>query len=251
VDSFRDANYHYIVYEYHEAVELFDLCANPAKKNELFASPDDATSQVLWSLWSKHWMIMIARTLRFLHRHDIIHGDISLENLIVLKHNFQLRLLDFGLARFVSSSRAKTEYYSSFLPDGLVLSQYYAGKKFGKLRYMSPELFSGQPCNLFSNDVYCLGVTMYGLFTGLPCYILPIQQSDVWFNIIWTGRWIPDATLFTRVEARSTYMKLSPTVLNCIDRLLKPQTCRLSLSQLLSHPCLQIYDANFKYSSTV
>jgi serine/threonine protein kinase len=109
----------------------------------------------------------------------------------------------------------------------------------GKIRYMSPELFSGNPWDAFSNDIFSLGVILYSLLTGRP----PFQQadnSDVWFNVIYSGQWLTNA--IKKQPSAHVYTHLSTEALDLINCIIKPEAQRLTLNGILSHPWLNVKD---------
>lgn len=75
----------------------------------------------------------------------IVHGDIKPSNLL-LDGNGQVKLGDFGLARFLSDDQRR---------EGLS----------GTLDYMAPELLDGQPAS-YQSDMYALGATLHELSYG-------------------------------------------------------------------------------------
>ncbi|HEX9067572.1 MAG TPA: serine/threonine-protein kinase [Ktedonobacterales bacterium] len=78
---------------------------------------------------------------------QIIHRDIKPDNLMV-DVRWNLKLLDFGLARFEGQGGLTTK-----------------GTVVGSLYYVSPEQLLGKPLDGRS-DVYALGVSMYEMLTG-------------------------------------------------------------------------------------
>lgn len=88
--------------------------------------------------------------MRFIHRLDIAHQDIKLEN-ILLDDYFNIKLADFGSA----IDLAKTEGLSS--------------KAIGTPAYMAPEvatLAKGEHFDARQADVYSLGMTLLVLLVG-------------------------------------------------------------------------------------
>ena len=97
-------------------------------------------------------------SVEYIHRHNICHMDLSLENFLIddvpihlhevngkqIIHfdvdQVQIRMIDFGLGeRFENGSN-------------------FESKKFcGKPNYQSPEVTANMPFNAKSNDVFCLG----------------------------------------------------------------------------------------------
>ena len=95
------------------------------------------------------WQDIAERLLRavgLLHRRQILHRDIKPENLL-LGHDGELRLLDFGLA---------------YCPG---LSQDLPWALPGTPSYIAPEAFRGEVPTP-QQDLYAVGVTLYYLLTG-------------------------------------------------------------------------------------
>lgn len=95
------------------------------------------------------WQDIAERLLRavgLLHRRQILHRDIKPENLL-LGHDGELRLLDFGLA---------------YCPG---LSQDLPWALPGTPSYIAPEAFRGEAPTP-QQDLYAVGVTLYFLLTG-------------------------------------------------------------------------------------
>ena len=96
-----------------------------------------------------------------LHQFGLMHLDLKPANFIV-KPNLEVVLIDFGLSDFsVSDAMAKN--------DSLNCKTYTAGTP----AYMSPEQFTGQTVDKFS-DYYSLGVVWYELLMGC----LPFMADD-------------------------------------------------------------------------
>ncbi|KIO15650.1 hypothetical protein M407DRAFT_34769 [Tulasnella calospora MUT 4182] len=84
----------------------------------------------------------------YLHREDIVHGDIKAGNLLISADGHVL-LCDFGLTK---STYAQTST---------------ALKGAGTLRWQSPELWNNEP-RTFASDVYAFSMTIVEVFTSLP-----------------------------------------------------------------------------------
>src|SRR5690606_34342844 len=116
--------------------------------------------------------------LHYAHtRHDehgaplnLVHRDVSPHN-VLLGFEGEVRLIDFGVARFDSVLREKTR----------------AGVIKGKFGYMSPEQAWDRPLDGRS-DVFSIGIVLYELLTGRSVYgqsddpvtmIRKVRQADI------------------------------------------------------------------------
>lgn len=97
--------------------------------------------------------------LAYLHSHQLIHRDISPDNLMLTRDNSgapHLKLIDLGIAKAIDETMSLTG----------------TGSFIGKVYYASPEQFR-QNVDARS-DLYSLGVVMYELATGAR----PIRETD-------------------------------------------------------------------------
>jgi len=89
----------------------------------------------------------IAEGLSHAHEHNIVHRDIKPSN-VILTSSGEAKIVDFGLARFVSpGASTQTMTFS------------------GTLSYMSPEQVMGRPVDARS-DIWSLGVITYQLLAN-------------------------------------------------------------------------------------
>lgn len=93
---------------------------------------------------ARRFFIQMLNALEHCHKHNIVHHDIKLENLM-LSADLSIRLIDFGLSKRVTKGSPITEFSGSPL-------------------YMPPEIFALQPHNE-SVDIWSLGVCLYYMVT--------------------------------------------------------------------------------------
>ena len=98
----------------------------------------------------------VAEGLTKAHEAGITHRDLKPENLMVSGDGF-VKILDFGLAKPVSSSRERSDMCTTSLtPSGLVL---------GTVEYMSPEQAGNRRLD-FRSDQFSFGLVLYEMVTG-------------------------------------------------------------------------------------
>lgn len=103
-----------------------------------------------------HFGRLISNAIAYAHEHGIIHGDIKPANAIATGSG-QPKILDFGLAKHLSSIHADTAFSPSSSTD--------SGCAIGTFPYMAPEVLRGKRRGIWS-DIWSLGVLLYELATG-------------------------------------------------------------------------------------
>ncbi len=93
--------------------------------------------------------------LEAVHGRGIVHRDIKPDNLMVIEldQQPQLKILDFGISKFLQDD----ELRQSLTSTGIVLGTPY---------YMSPEQARGDPDLDHRADIYAVGGVLYSLLTG-------------------------------------------------------------------------------------
>ncbi|HEX9759553.1 MAG TPA: serine/threonine-protein kinase, partial [Candidatus Acidoferrales bacterium] len=92
------------------------------------------------------YVLDVCRALDYAHRRGVVHRDIKPAN-IVITTDGTIKVVDFGIARLVDTSRSQT---------GLLI---------GTVNYMSPEQVRGERVDGRS-DIFSVGVMFYELLTG-------------------------------------------------------------------------------------
>ena len=145
----EDIDKYYILMEYCENGELFDLILSKRKLSE-----ED----------SAYYFYQLVNGLEYIHLNNIIHRDLKPENLLLTKNNI-LKIIDFGL--------------SNFKPEDNLLST-----PCGSPCYASPEMVSGKKYNGITNDVWSIGIILYAMIYGYLPFENVNNNNDLLFKKI-------------------------------------------------------------------
>jgi serine/threonine protein kinase/Tol biopolymer transport system component len=105
----------------------------------------------------------VASALSVAHEAKIIHRDIKPEN-IMLRADGLVKVLDFGLAKFIGKNRTPAAAVDSEAANAALVDT-TPGMVMGTIAYMSPEQVRGLPTDA-RTDIWSLGVCLYELATG-------------------------------------------------------------------------------------
>ncbi len=105
----------------------------------------------------------VLKALAYAHGKGIVHRDIKPANLLWAKAEKQVKITDFGLARFIEEGR-RTHTQMAGTPY-----------------YMSPEQIVGGEVGHLA-DQYAVGVTLYEFITGM----VPFREGDVLYHHVHT-----------------------------------------------------------------
>jgi serine/threonine-protein kinase len=132
-DFFREGEDLFIVMEYVEGIDLYDLLDDCGRV------PYDVGAVIA---------MQVARALDYIHYRAIVHRDIKPAN-VMLSRQGGVKLMDFGIARDRSYDRDLTQ----------------TGTGIGTPSYMSPEQILGDKLDARS-DIFSLGILLYQMVTG-------------------------------------------------------------------------------------
>jgi len=142
-DFYKEHGAYFIVLEYVEGVDLYDLLERCGR------FPLDVAAIIA---------MQIARALDYAHYAGIIHRDIKPANIMVSRSG-GVKLMDFGIARDQSFGD---------------LTQ--TGTGLGTPSYMSPEQILGDKLD-FRSDIFSLGIVLYQMCTGRKPFIEDEHRS--------------------------------------------------------------------------
>jgi len=158
---------------------------------------------------AKIWFRQMVQGLQYLHSLNIAHRDLKCENILLSRH-WNVKLADFGFARFCVDSDGKR-----------VLSQTYCGSA----AYAAPEVVSGTPYNPKLADVWSLGIILYIMVNAT----MPFDDSNL-------KKLLKDQ-LARRWDFRSRVKDvLSPVLTQLVRNILEPDiTQRITLDRIEKH----------------
>ncbi|WP_054112873.1 serine/threonine-protein kinase [Marinagarivorans algicola] len=142
-----------------------------------------------------YWIgLKVAEALAFAHQHKIVHCDIKPGNIIYNRETFDVKVTDFGIAKWLDAAHTET------------------GEIMGSPLYMAPEQLKGHSV-VAQTDIFSLGATLHQLLCGSPPFdgrsIAEIQQ----------------AVLYARPESVRTLNKALPaSAARIVNRALKKKT---------------------------
>ncbi|EAX97361.1 CAMK family protein kinase [Trichomonas vaginalis G3] len=175
-DAFSDDERTYIVMEYLPRGSLFEYILQNGKLSEQI---------------SNNIFTQLISAIDYLHNElHIVHRDIKAEN-VLLDQNFNVRLIDFGLAGRISKIFPKLDFSC------------------GSIGYMAPEIFSGHGYDE-QVDIWSTGVLLFALLTGY----LPFSgqnSSDIKHNILHQNIEFPDYLSKDAKNLLSKMLERNPT----------------------------------------
>lgn len=135
---FEDEQYHYLVMEHVQGMDLFELL----EKHQF---------KPIREKHAKNIFRQLIKAVLFMHKRKVVHRDLKLENIIIMPNMKKVKIIDFGLCEIGKDCQATSTQWSGS-PD-----------------YVAPEILSHVPYTLCKADVWSLGVCLFAmLFAELP-----------------------------------------------------------------------------------
>jgi serine/threonine-protein kinase len=143
-DFHRDRSAFFIVMEYVQGIDLFDLLERCGRL------PFDVAAVIA---------MQVARALDYVHYRSIVHRDIKPANIMISRQG-GVKLMDFGIARDHNYEKDLTQ----------------TGTGIGTPSYMSPEQILGDRLDARS-DLFSLGIVLYQMVTGRKPFVEDEEKS--------------------------------------------------------------------------
>ena len=191
VELLEDSNKYYFVLELMKSGNLMEVLKQSQENN--------------WKLNNKDYATMtkqIVRALNYMHKKNVIHRDLKLENVMVdIGSNEQgkpeliLKLTDFGFSKVLETNKKETN-------------------KLGTTLYMAPELFKGVEYD-HKVDTWALGVMVYMMLSGKYPFTGKTRAAII-SKISWSE---PDYSVFDQYRLKA---KIKTFIKKCLDK--NPET---------------------------
>uniref|UniRef100_A0A8C8MCR9 Serine/threonine-protein kinase 17A n=1 Tax=Oncorhynchus tshawytscha TaxID=74940 RepID=A0A8C8MCR9_ONCTS len=145
-----------LVLQFAAGGEIFNQCV--AERDEAFKEED-----------VKRLMRQILEGVSFLHRNNMVHLDLKPQNILLTSDALlgDIKIVDFGLSRMVSSSQELREIMGT--PE-------YVDKCFA-----APEILNYEPIST-ATDMWSIGVLAYVMLTGISPF-LGEDKQETFLNI--------------------------------------------------------------------
>lgn len=140
-----------LVLEFAAGGEIFNQCV--AERDEAFKEED-----------VKRLMRQILEGVAFLHKCNVVHLDLKPQNILLTSESplGDIKIVDFGLSRLVSSSQEIREIM-------------------GTAEYVAPEVLNYEPIST-ATDMWSIGVLAYVMLTGISPF-LGDDKQETFLNI--------------------------------------------------------------------
>ena len=191
----------------------------------------------------------MVKILAQLHKIGIAHGDISIENFCI-DIDDKIRLIDFEMALISPTSKyyrlinnnLQTKYIE-IVTDTVtdtttdIICKISSFKTVGKRAFVSPERQHANTDNsksysAYKDDIFSMGVILFSMLTGHTLFDNNIsleKKLDMINNDLWLEKY--DKTILGDI---------SDECKDLMKNILKPETNRYNLDQIMNHPWLDL-----------
>lgn len=182
------------------------------------------------------WLKKLLPVLEYVHEHQVIHRDISPDNIMLPEGGDLPVLIDFGVGKQIAEINEASKINQIAFAGNMSLV--------GKVGYAPREQISLGLCSP-SSDIYALGVTAVVLLTGKnPSYLMDRYSLD-WNWRIYTNISDGFARILDKMLADTPKARYQSTkeVLRYLEQLGESQTFSSSLGNFDELPTLALPDS--------
>lgn len=188
------------LYGYFHDEDRIYMILEYAPKGTLFKVLKDQPNSRFGEKQSAIYIKSLASALYYLHKKNVIHRDIKLENLL-LGNEGELKMADFGWCVHEPNSKRTTLC--------------------GTLDYLPPEMVQGKP-HTKNVDLWSLGVLAYELLVGQPPFTAPTYEAT-YKKIMKVQYSVPDYVSLGAKHLMKNLLVLNPDE-------------RMPLEKIITHP---------------
>eukprot|EP01084_Bolivina_argentea_P020201 37585_1 len=230
VDFFSDEFNYMFVMQYGGEMSLFEF----VKRCHQYID-QGIISIKEWQKFCKIAMSQMVQLVDWLHsKMSCCHLDISLENFVIdnamvmeisktktikILPDFQIRIIDFGVAEVFYTKNASNKI------------DFWCQKFVGKRQYKAPEVYQKERFDARKADIWSLAVVFFIMVIGCPPFRKP-WMNDITFNLIINGH------LGEVITGWNKCQMITPNIFNLLTLLFKEKKHRLTIKDIKRHPFL-------------
>lgn len=162
---YDDVNYIYIIMEYLDCYDLYDLLLKQEYKSFNISK-------------TKYISACILLGLAYLHSQGIIHRDMKLENILIDKQG-HIKIIDYNLSNYCPNNVEEKTIKTSYSEKMVVVKQPTTILQgcVGTIEYVSPEMIAD---NLYDYmvDWWAFGIIIYELLFGVTPFNPNLNDDD-------------------------------------------------------------------------
>ncbi|GFP92854.1 receptor like protein kinase s.2 [Phtheirospermum japonicum] len=182
---------------------VYDYMPNRSLDRVLFKSPKN-TGPVVVLTWERRKKIVngLATALNYLHEQletQIIHRDVKTSN-VMLDSNFDARLGDFGLARWLEHDLDSASETPP-VPKNKSFRLAESTRIGGTIGYLPPESFQKRNVSTAKSDVFSFGIVVLEIISGRRAVDLTYPDDQI-VLLDWIRRLSDDGKLLQAGDAR-------------------------------------------------